>query len=237
MQIANTVRSRIATGRYAGKIPSQSELSTEFEASQMTVRKALSILLSDGCLYSIPGKGVFTSQNKPNAELGGAVGFTEQMRRLGAAVTSSVLEARVVPAPTTIAATLRVDVNAPVYRICRVRSVDGEPVAIQTSTIRVEPCPGLLNRDLSTESLFDVFRETYHLVIRGGAGSVEARLADESECRLLHASDPSAVLVTDRVTMVEDGGWSSGGAAFSALPLEYVLSVYRGDRYRLDIGE
>ena len=226
MQIVQSIRERIASGEYNGKIPSQSELLKQFEASHMTVRKALALLMSEGHLYSLPGKGIYTSWDKNRAEISGKVGFSDQMKRLSATVTSRVIESKVVPASTAKAGLLNLEVNDPVYQIRRVRLVNGEPVAIQDSFIRHDLCPGLLEHDLAMSSLFELFRKEYHLLITGGRGSVEARLAEESEMQLLELQPPQAVLVTERITTVAEG-----------TPLEYVESVYRGDRYRIDLNE
>lgn len=226
MRIVEVIRERIASGEYDGKIPSQSELLEQFDASHMTVRRALAVLISEGHLYSLPGKGIYSFRNKNRAEIRGSVGFSDQMKRLNATVTSRVIEARVIPASTAIAGLLGLEVNDRVYRIERVRVVDGEPVAIQRSSIRHKLCPGILEHDLEKCSLFELFRTEYHLLITGGRGSVEARLAEQEELRLLELEPPQPVLVTERITMQADGE-----------PLEFVESVYRGDRYRLDLNE
>jgi DNA-binding FadR family transcriptional regulator len=63
LQLAAILRDRISTGRYpAGrKIPSLIALEDEFGLSNMTVRRAVSLLADEGLLVKVPGRGTFVA--------------------------------------------------------------------------------------------------------------------------------------------------------------------------------
>ncbi|MDD5645322.1 MAG: GntR family transcriptional regulator [bacterium] len=66
-QFAETLKKDLAAGKYknAEMIPSERVLVGKYKISRSTVRKALSRLVSEGWLYSVPGTGTFVSENFP----------------------------------------------------------------------------------------------------------------------------------------------------------------------------
>ncbi|KPU42482.1 HTH-type transcriptional repressor YvoA [Oxobacter pfennigii] len=66
ISIAEDIKEQIMAGKLAPKdiIPSEYTLCEQYNTSRMTVRRALSTLVTDGFIYSIPGKGYFVSEPK-----------------------------------------------------------------------------------------------------------------------------------------------------------------------------
>jgi len=79
----------------------------------------------------------------------------------------------------------------------------------------------LLRHNFGRESLYDVLESAYGIKLTQAEQSLEAALADPRELELLGLTPPAAVLRMQRLTMRDDG-----------VPVEYVLSAYRGDRYK-----
>ncbi|MCF8261151.1 MAG: GntR family transcriptional regulator [Melioribacteraceae bacterium] len=71
IQIENDIKGRIDSNdlRPGDQIGSQSELSSEYNVSAITVKKAISNLISEGILYSRIGKGTFVAQIKEEPKL------------------------------------------------------------------------------------------------------------------------------------------------------------------------
>ncbi|MEG2418064.1 MAG: GntR family transcriptional regulator [Eubacterium sp.] len=67
-EIINSIKEKIQTNLYINNrpLPSESALCTEYNASRITVRKAISVLLSEGYIYSIQGKGNYVKKMKRN---------------------------------------------------------------------------------------------------------------------------------------------------------------------------
>ncbi|MBI5348306.1 MAG: GntR family transcriptional regulator, partial [Chloroflexi bacterium] len=61
----------------------------------------------------------------------------------------------------------------------------------------------------------------YKVVLTQAEQTIEAALAEPDEIKLLKLDPPAAVLRIQRLTLTSDG-----------IPVEYVLSAYRGDRYK-----
>ncbi|HJZ47512.1 MAG TPA: GntR family transcriptional regulator [Roseiflexaceae bacterium] len=222
-QLKEEIIAAIARGELAAgdQIPSQRVLCERHGMSHMTVRRAISELLSEGVLYAIPGKGLYVTEPKQDAEPL-LIGFSEDMARRGMAASSQVLAAEIVGASTVLASALGVTVGTPLVHLRRLRLADGEPMAIQSSYLPHALCPGLLAHDLGGGSLFALLRSEYHLHLADGTTVVEAALADAEQARLLGLRLPAPVLIIEQLTYLDSGR-----------AIEFVRSAYRADRYRL----
>jgi len=63
MSLAREVRKQILQGRYADgrRLPTEAELSAQYQVSRQTVRRAFHDLVSEGMVYRIPGRGTFAA--------------------------------------------------------------------------------------------------------------------------------------------------------------------------------
>jgi GntR family transcriptional regulator len=214
----------ISAGNYApgDQIPSQRELIEQYNASHMTVRRAINELLQEGVIYGIPGKGIFVSEPKVVAESSPLMGFTEDMARRGMKASSQVLIAELITASTALARTLEVEVGTLLVHLRRLRLADGVPIGVQAAYLKHSLSPTLLQFDLENHSLYDILREHFGLKPASARVSVEASLADEDISNLLGIQLPAALLVTEQITFLANGE-----------AIEFVRTMYRGDRYRL----
>lgn len=64
LQLARILRSRIESGEYpeGRKIPPLLGLQAEFGLSSMTVRRAVGVLVDEGLLLRVPGRGTFVTR-------------------------------------------------------------------------------------------------------------------------------------------------------------------------------
>ncbi len=222
-QLKASLVAEIASGRYRSnqRLPSERDLSTRFRVSRMTVRQAMLELARDGTVYTRIGKGTFVAAPKIDQQLRALTGFTQEVRSRGGQPASRVLEARVIPAAGDIAIALRLAPEARVIMLARLRLADGVPLALETAHLPFALFPQLLRHDFARESLYDVLENEYKLTLTQAEQTLEAALGGPREIELLELTPPAAVLRMQRLTLTTDG-----------VPVEYVLSVYRGDRYK-----
>jgi GntR family transcriptional regulator len=227
LQLKEDLIAEIVGGTYKphDRLPSQRELGVEYGLSHMTVRRAINELISEGIIYAQQGRGLFVAEPKQQAELGPLYSFTEDMRLRGMQASSRVLEANIVGASTMLAHTLQVVVGSPLVYLERLRLADNEPIALQTAYLPHALCPGLLEQKLDNSSLYELLRTHYRLNLADSETAASADLANEKEAELLGLTLPAALLVTEQITILD-----------SDKPIEFVRSVYRGDRYRLQMG-
>lgn len=202
-------------------IPSERQLSAEFHVSRLTVRAALDDLVREGYLVRRHGSGTFVSEPKIAQELT-MTSFTDDMRRRGLTPASRTLDLRVATAGARLGRLLRVSPSEPVVIATRLRLADDESMAIETVHIRESQVPGLTARDLEERSLYELLEERYGIVVVGGEQTIEPTVTDESESAALGVPLHSPAFRFERVTHSQTGEI-----------VEFVESIYRGDRYRL----
>lgn len=223
VQLKATLEAEIASGRYPvhERLPSERELSDQYQVSRMTARQALLDLAREGLVYTRVGKGTFVAQPKIDQQLRTVTGFSQDMRERGNQPSSRVLEARVIPATPEVAAALRLLPDADVVLLSRVRLSDGSPLALENAHLPLELVPNLLQNDFAYTSLYGLLKDQYQYKLSHAEQTIEAGLAEPDEAELLDLTPPAAVLRIQRLTLRQDGR-----------AIEYVRSTYRGDRYK-----
>lgn len=222
-QIQTQLLKMIQSGRLrAGdSLPSEEELSRICGVSRMTSRQALQALKSQGYASRHKGQGSFVSQPLVEKDVTHLRGFTAEMQALGIKSSSRVLEAATVPAPAEVASQFGIALNAPIFRLRRLRLADKLPVAIEEIRLPHDRFPGVEEIDFSCVSLYQTLRERYGIRVSRADEILEARSATRREAELLEVNVRASLLVISRTL------WSTDG-----LPVETAHSVYRGDRYR-----
>jgi len=226
LQVKQTLEAEIQQGKYAqhGRLPSERELCERFGVSRMTARQALKELERQGLVLSRVGKGTFINEPKIDQQLHNLTGFSQDISSRGARPSSVVLVAQVIAATPQIATVLKLLEGAEVVELSRLRLSNELPLCIETAYIPHYLCPNILSNDFSRQSLYAVFQRDYgHRLIRAEQ-TMEAGLANGRELELLHMTAPAAVLRIERLTYNQN----------DAL-LEYVVSAYRGDRYKFHL--
>ena len=209
---------RLAVG---DAIPSERQLSSDLGVSRLTVRAALDDLVREGLLIRRRGSGTFVSEPKIAQELT-MTSFTEDMRRRGMVPASRTLDLRVVPAGAHLGRLLRVSPSEAVVVITRLRLADRETMAIETLHVRESLIPGLTASDLEEQSFYELLEERYGVVIASGIQTIEPTVTNEDESAALGVPLHSPAFLFERTTQTASGE-----------VVEYVRSIYRGDRYRL----
>jgi GntR family transcriptional regulator len=202
-------------------IPSERQLSTDLGVSRLTVRAALDELVREGYLVRKRGAGTFVSEPKIAQELT-MTSFTEDMRRRGLEPASRTLDLKTIPAGARLGRMLHVSPSEPVLVATRLRLADRETMAIETLHVRKSLVPGLTAADLEAGSFYELLENEYGIELVGGMQTIEPTVTNEEESAALGLPLHSPAFVFERVTRSQSGDI-----------VEFVRSVYRGDRYRL----
>jgi len=202
-------------------IPSERQLSADLGVSRLTLRAALDDLAREGYVVRRRGSGTFVGEPKIAQELT-MTSFTDDMRRRGMRPSSRTLELRVLPAGARLGRLLHLSPSEPVVVASRLRLADGESMAIETVHVREKHVSGLTAQDLEETSFYELLRDRYGIVVVGGTQTIEPTVTDEEESAALGVPLHSPAFRFERVTHSETGEI-----------VEFVESIYRGDRYRL----
>ena len=94
--------------------------------------------------------------------------------------------------------------------------------AVEWSRIPRRLCPDLLEKFRPEDSLYDTLLQHYGIRMSVAEEVVEAGLATAQVARLLKAPKTSPMFMFTRTSYAQNGE-----------PVEFVKSVYRGDRYKI----
>lgn len=226
-RIAEALTLAIRSGalEVGGRVPSERELSAEFGVSRMTARGALKTLVEQGLVASVEARGYFVAQSRIDQRLQTLTSFTEDMRRSGRRPSSVVLSARALPAAGEMAARLGVAEGATINHLLRLRLADGVPVALEAAHVAESLAPGLIGAaDFAAESLYATLKRRYGILPVEAEQSFQASAATESDAAILHVEAGAPVLRLTRLSLSGEGR-----------PIEFVQSVYRGDRFTMRV--
>ena len=191
----------------------------------MTVRKAVNELEQEGILYKVRGKGPFVKNTgKINQNLSKLTSFSEDMRTRGMVPGAKILLLDVLMANEVVADKLGIPVGDDVIMLRRLRLADGEPIAIETTYLRYALFSCVFDKLADGNSLYQFMKEELGIFPKKAIQSVEVSSLMEWEASLLGNESLNVSLLIHRQTFDADG-----------MPLEYVESKYRSDKYKFYI--
>jgi DNA-binding GntR family transcriptional regulator len=223
-QIQHRFLEQIRSGKLkAGQpLPSEQEIAAGMGVSRMTARHALKGLCSLGIAYSERGRGTFVSRMKLEKDFRQVLSFSEEMRLRGSRPRSTVLAFRKTQPNSQVAEALHLSPKEEVFLLRRVRLADSVPLCIECTHVPVRLCPDLQKKLDPSASLYRAFRDHYGIQIDIADEVAEASLASAEEARLLRIRKKAPVFRFTRTAYFRSGE-----------PVEFVKSVYRGDRCRV----
>jgi GntR family transcriptional regulator len=206
------------------RLPGDHELCNRFDVSRTVVRQALSELETEGVIERVKGRGTFVAQQKTAEHLVQSLtGLYEDVAARGSHLRSDVRRLEVVPADQPIAGELELQPGAPVIVLERLRFVDDEPWVLVTTYLPYDVAPGLVEEDLSNQSLYALLETKYDVELTHGRRGVEAAVANGVLAKAL------AISVGDPVLLLRSTSYGGGR------PVEMFVAYHRGDRSRFEV--
>jgi DNA-binding GntR family transcriptional regulator len=218
-QVAEQIERAIQEGRLVAgdRIANEVTWADQLGVSRPTLRQAIQLLVDKGMLVRKRGVGtqVVRAPVRRTVEL---TSLYDDLKRSGHTTTTDVLALSLVPAEEIPATHLAIAAGEPLWRLERVRHVDGKPLALMCNYVP-DAVADLGEVDFSGTGLYEQFRgRGIHL--RVAHQTICARLADEREAALLDRDVGDALLTMER-TSYDDGGRA----------VEYGHHLYRPDLY------
>ena len=221
-QLKELLREKIVSGEWlpGAMIPSERELSEQYEISRMTARQALTELTIEGILYREQGKGTFVAEPKIQQALTSLTSFSEDMQTRGIHTGGKVLRLALVPAPLMASKALKIESEQKIILLERLRMAEEEPIALETCYLHFSDSQALLTENFENSSLYSLLNKKYGITPTRALQKVEAALCSQREKELLKIESGAPVLRNRRIT------FDQSGKVF-----EYTESAYRADRY------
>ena len=221
-QIENDLRRLIGSGKLppSAALPPEKELCRAYGVSRHTMRKALSRLVADDLITRRAGRGTTVKAQADRMKFYLDRSFTRQMADMGRAAHSRVLKLEKDVADEAYPSVFHDSLGSECLRLVRLRFGDEEPIALQSSMVLMDLCPGLDEYDFNQESLYDVLAREYQLIISRIQHTISATIADDFQAELLRVGQHAPLLLVKTIAMLDSGR-----------VIESTITYYRADRY------
>ena len=202
-------------------IPSENELSNMYGISRMTVRSVLYLLVREGLIYKVPGKGTFVS--KPKIVLS-QMAIQDQLEQMGYETSTKLVSIEKIIASVKIAKLLNLSSNAKVYILKRIRYIKEEAFSIHISYIPISLCPNLESKDLEGAQLCNILRDEFQVKIGRKVETLESAIANDAEAKMLSVKKLFPLILLGSIVYDEND-----------LPIEFSKVLFRGDKIKLHL--
>lgn len=222
------LKERLLEGLYNDKLPGELELSSEFEVSRVTIRKALGNLAAEGLIERAAGRG--TRRVDPSGNAGknapGAAPdhLLDKLVAINRSTTVKVLTHERLPATESVAAALRVEIGSEVLRVARVRSTADGPVSYIVTWLPAARFRSLTKTKLERKPILTLIEES-GVQIASATQTISAKQADSVVAQHLAVPVGTALLAVNRVVLDKD-----------SVPVQWLQGLYRPDRYEYEMN-
>ena len=206
------------------KLPSENELVQKYDISRNTAQKAIRALVNWGLAQRIQGKGTFVCNKSVTLSITASLSLTSEIVGLNKVPHSHILQAKIIEDSYDIAQKLNVPKDTKIYIIQRIRSVDDQPLMIQTSYIPITFLPNLLEKNLEDKSLFSMIMEEYGVKVDKASEIMRAVSVTKFEGEMLGIPEDSPAFLLQRITYLKDSS-----------VFEYAKTVVRGDKSKFSV--
>ncbi len=206
--------------RVGDRLPSERELSGQWEIARMTVRRALDELFKEGAIERRHGSGTYVAP-RPFVRALGLTSFSEDMRNRGLVPGSKLISFTPGIADAVVAKRLHVPLGTPVHKFTRLRLATGEPLALETVWIKQSLVPGLSEYDLGG-SLYKTLADRYRISVGAATVTIGPVIPEAAVRNLLEIGSTQGCLLIEMVDSDLRGN-----------VIMYARCTYRGDKYQL----
>lgn len=209
-RIKAALRRGILDGAYdvSQRLPSEHDLMDAYQASRVTVRRALADLQSEGLVVSRQGKGYYVARPVVVQDLRRLQGLGECAEQHGYVVRSRILSTREVEADDRVAAGLAVAQGTPVLELKRIRCLNLNPMSFDISYFPLALGRRLLECDLARTDVYpllgrllddDLGHADFHISVARANPEVAHALGLEVDAPVLHVVRTATMLSGEAV--------------------------------------
>jgi len=226
LQVRDYIQEQIDGSRWrpGAMIPREKDLCRRLDVSRITVREAMKILVREGKLERVQGKGTFVSSRKLEQRLNKFFSFTTWARQNGIQAESRLLRVEPNERAGSIAKSLGIAPADRVTRIERLRLGDGEPLSLEEIWVPAALCPDLHLKDLARIPLNDILANDYGIPAVRAIETIEPKVPDRHVKKLLHMHDEELCQLVQYTAFADD-----------SRIVFFNTELYRGDRIKFSI--
>jgi len=227
-QLSDWLRANIEDGTYDvdDQLPSEHQLSEQFDVSRITVRRALQTIENEGLIYRRQGLGSFVRDRRARQGLVRLTDFGQDMAQAGLEASSEVLCHGQETVPPDVASPLQLETGTTVVQLDRLRLGDGHPVAFDRTWLPLFYAQLLEGHDLAHETIYRILEREYEIPVLRGRYRITAANAAAPVADPLGVPAGRALLLIERLSLTQ-----------GEKPVYFQQRYYRSDRvaYELEL--
>ena len=225
-QLENILREKIKSGEYrpGDPFPTEDQLVQSYRVSRITVRQALSTLEKDGLIIRRRGRGSFVTEGQVHLEPMKLTGMIEDIIAMGVKTKTRIINFDFVHPPKKVTESLKLDEDAKVLRIERIRLIKGLPISHTISYLPSDLGKKISIKDVTFQPILNILEKKCGVRIGRGFQIIEATVADSRIASFLDVMTGAPLLKIERTVF-----------DIKNRPVEYISILYRSDRYHYSV--
>lgn len=205
----------------AEMLPSEHTLASDYKASRETIRKALNLLVQNGYIQKVRGKGsMIIKQNMFDFPVSGIMSFKELSQKLQFQSETIVHEHAVVKADRFLQKKLQVPFEHPILQVTRIRKIDGEKVILDKDYFNCDIVPAL-PKAVCQDSIYAYLENELGLEISYAQKEITVVTSSEEDGALLDLDGHSNIVLIKSKVHLED-----------TTLFQYTESRHRPDKFK-----
>ncbi|WP_434643657.1 GntR family transcriptional regulator [Klebsiella sp. I138] len=206
IDIYNELKNRIVSGYYEqnSQLPEGRKLALFFDCSELTITKALDILVKEGFVVRKRGLGSFVKLPFNVSSNNHLTGTKARCMESGKHIDTRVIEFSAIPASPAIQEKLQLNSDEMVYSILRVRVINTVPTIIEKTYMPVSIIPGL-NYTNVADSIYTYITEGLGYNVHSSHMMITADVSDERQSTLLELPSPEVVIHVEQTAYLDNG--------------------------------
>lgn len=202
------------------EMPTENELMEIYSYSKDTIRKALSLLEMDGYIQKRQGRNsIILDHNLVRKPFVSELKTVSELNRSAHhQVQTELTNLYIVQGQPEVMKELEVDEKTDLYRVSRVRTIDGERLEYEISYFDRRIVP-YLSKEVAESSIYQYLENDLGLEISHSRREISFRFATEEEKSLLDLAGYDMVVSVTSTTYLADGR-----------PFQYGTITYRPDK-------
>lgn len=202
-------------------LPSENELTIQYQTSRETIRKALNLLSQNGYIQKIRGKGsVVIDINKFSFPVSGIESYTELTKKLQLKSKTKVHTIEYLDSKNEITELLKSNTFEPVWNVVRVREINDEKIILDKDYFSEKYVP-LLSKEICENSIYEYIENELNLIIGFAQKEIVVETPTEEDHELLDLEGFSNVVVIRSQVYLDDANL-----------FQFTESRHRPDKFR-----
>lgn len=156
--------------------------------SRMTANKAIAILVTEGLLIRHQGKGTIVANKRPVSRYQSLESLSEIQQKKGLQVTNEMISFIEIPVTKWIKQKLDLKSDSStdfIYKIRRIRYLEGEPLALESIYLDKHKCPQLNKQLIKDYSMNDLYTQHYGHELAQVAQVIRPIILNDAQAELL----------------------------------------------------